>query len=261
VTEQPGTWIRRFHPAPDGAVRLACFPHAGGSATFYFPLSRALSPSLEVAAVQYPGRQDRRAEACVDSIEELADLITRELLPLTDRPMALFGHSMGALLGYEVARRLQRSGRAPLGLFASAREAPSARCAELVHLRDDAGIVAALAGLNGTQTAVLAEDELLRAILPAVRADYKAVETYCHRGEDVLTCPIYVLTGEDDSMTTAAGVRPWAGYTSARCEFETFSGGHFYVNGQLQRLSQTVLRQTGDWVRAGGCALPEGRLS
>ena len=116
VAELTDTWIRGFHPGADGAPRLVCFPHAGGSATFYFPLSRALAPSMEVLAVQYPGRQDRRAEPCIDSIDGLADEIVDALRPLTDRPMALFGHSMGAVLAYETARSWEALGHAPLPL-------------------------------------------------------------------------------------------------------------------------------------------------
>ncbi|MDQ0954324.1 surfactin synthase thioesterase subunit [Streptomyces phaeochromogenes] len=101
-------WIRRYHPAPDASTRLVCFPHAGGSATFYHPVSRALSPEIDVVAVQYPGRQERRTEPLVDSVEKLADLIVPELEPWLDRPLTFFGHSMGASLAYEVALRLRR---------------------------------------------------------------------------------------------------------------------------------------------------------
>jgi surfactin synthase thioesterase subunit len=251
ATGQAGAWIRRFHPREDQAVRLVCFPHAGGAASFYFPLSRALPPSVEAIVIQYPGRQDRRAEPCVDSIDELAETITEQLWPFTGEPMALFGHSMGALIGYEVARRLQRRGRPPLGLFASARVAPATPCAELIHLRDDDGILAAVAALNGTDTAVLADPELRRSVLPAIRADYKAVETYQHRGEDVLACPIRVLIGEDDPMTGPEQARAWSAHTSANCRLESFPGGHFYLNAQLEQVVGTVVRQAREWVQAG----------
>src|SRR5688572_26153562 len=91
-------WIRRFHPSPEAAARLVCFPHAGGAASFYFPMSEALSPAVEVLAVQYPGRQDRLAEAPLADINALADHITSGLSHLDDRPLALFGHSMGSLV-------------------------------------------------------------------------------------------------------------------------------------------------------------------
>ncbi|MFF2330065.1 MULTISPECIES: thioesterase II family protein [unclassified Streptomyces] len=104
-------WLRRFHPAPDRAVRPVCLPHAGGAASFFFPLSRALSADLDVLAVQYPGRQDRWQEKGVESLDELARQVYESIAPLADRPLALFGHSMGATLAFEVARLLeQRAG-------------------------------------------------------------------------------------------------------------------------------------------------------
>ena len=111
----------------------------------------------------------------------MADAIADDLGPWFDRPVALFGHSMGATLGYEVARRLEARGARPLGLFASACRAPSAQRIEYVHQRDDDGLIAALKELSGTDSAVLGDDELLRMVLPAVRGDYTAVETYRHR--------------------------------------------------------------------------------
>lgn len=106
-------WFRLFSSAPDAAVRLLCLPHAGGSASFYFPVAQALSPSVEVLAVQYPGRQDRRMEPLIDDIHTLADRITEELSAYRDKPLALFGHSMGAVLGFEVAQRLEERGTGP----------------------------------------------------------------------------------------------------------------------------------------------------
>jgi surfactin synthase thioesterase subunit len=242
-----GLWFRQFHPAAAGAVRLICFPHAGGAATFFFPASRALSQAIDVVAVQYPGRQDRRAEACVDDLCTLADLIAAELLPLCDRPTALFGHSMGATVAYEVARRLERGGVIPLGLFASGRRAPSTHRQESVHLRDDRGIITALKELSGTDAAVLEDDELLQMILPAVRADYKAVETYRHQGNVELRCPIRVLVGEADQLTTLEEAGAWRTHTSASCQVEVFPGGHFYLTPQAGRVLSTIVDQIGVW--------------
>src|SRR5262249_29653456 len=106
TVESTDLWVRRFHPAPSAGSRLVCLPHAGGSASYFLPISRGLSPQVEVLAVQYPGRQDRRAEPCIEDVGGLADQITASLQPWIDRPVALFGHSMGAILGFEVALRL-----------------------------------------------------------------------------------------------------------------------------------------------------------
>src|SRR5262245_10042220 len=247
ITESAGSWIRQFHPTEDAAVRLICFPHAGGAATYYFPLSRSLAPAVDVVAVQYPGRQDRRFERAIDDLRELADLIAIQLRPWFDRPVALFGHSMGATVAYEVARLLERDGMTPLGLFASGRRAPSISRHESVHLRDDSGIVRALRELSGTHSAVLGDAELLNVVLPAVRSDYKAVETYRHPGGPELSCPICVLVGESDPMTSVAEARAWQAHTTASCRVEVFPGGHFYLEPQAQNVMTTIVREVGEW--------------
>ncbi|MFE3643182.1 thioesterase II family protein [Streptomyces sp. NPDC059169] len=224
-----GLWCRRFHPAPDAGRRLVCFPHAGGSASFYHPVSAALSPGVDVLAVQYPGRQDRRQEPAVDDIGLLADLIAEALEAWTDRPLTFFGHSMGAVVAFEVARRLERDGDGPVRLFASGRRAPSAYRDEQVHRRDDDGIVAELRALSGTDSRVLDDEEMLRMVLPALRSDYKAVETYrCEPGA-VVRCPVTVLVGDDDSKTSLGEARSWDSHTTGTCDLQVFPGGHFYL--------------------------------
>lgn len=249
------TWVRRFLSVPQAPVRLVCFPHAGGAATYYFPMARTLRPLVEVLAVQYPGRQDRRMEPVVDDIGALADAIVPELRAWSDRPLALFGHSMGSTVAYEVARRLEESGIAPVGLFASAGRGPSALLGDTVHLRDDKGLVAALRALSGTESSVLDDEELLRMVLPAVRGDYRAVETYRHAGEQKLACPVRVLLGEADDMTTMDQATAWRAHTTASCEITVFPGGHFYLNEQFDTVMRTITHQLGEWIGPGLRAL------
>lgn len=225
----PNAWVRRFGPGLDGVPRLVCFPHAGGSASFFFPAAKALSGEAEVLAIQYPGRQDRRNEPCVDSIDELADRVYAELVPWTGRPLTLFGHSMGATLAFEVARRLQADGRPPSGLFASGRRAPSAHRDESLHQADDARILATLKEMSGTDQQVLDDDELIRSILPAVRADYRAAETYRYAPGEPLDCPVFVLTGDADDEVTLDEARAWSAHTSAQYTLRVFEGGHFFL--------------------------------
>lgn len=232
------TWCRSFHPAPDARVRLVCFPHAGGSASYYFPISAALHPGVDVIAVQYPGRQDRRAEPAITSISELADLATRALSGWSDRPLTLFGHSMGAVVAFEVARRLERLGREPDRLFLSGRRAPrhARRDGEMVHLRDDDGLITEIKRLSGTDLEVLGNDELLRMVLPAIRSDYRAIETH-HIDDGVrVRCPITALVGDADSMNPPDEVRAWSGYTTGDFDMRVFPGGHFYLANQQREV-------------------------
>ncbi|GLX50455.1 thioesterase [Streptomyces hygroscopicus subsp. hygroscopicus] len=235
-------WVRRFHPAPRASARLVCFPHAGGSATFYFPLSAALRGTADVVAVQYPGRQDRHQEKGIETIAELADRAHQALLPYADRPLTLFGHSMGAIVAFEVARRLERDGEAPVHLFASARRAPSAAASENVHRRDDDGLIAEMRRLSGTDARLLDDEEVLRMVLPALRSDYTAIETYRATPSTVVTTPITALTGDTDPRVTPDEARAWRTHTTGPFDLKVFPGGHFYLTDRIAELSQ-LLRQ------------------
>ncbi|MCI4065618.1 alpha/beta fold hydrolase [Micromonospora sp. R77] len=223
------SWIRRFFPSPRAEFQLICLPHAGGSAPFYRPVAQALSPRVEALAVQYPGRQDRRHEPMIDSIGELADRVAEAVRPAVDRPFAIFGHSMGATLAYEVGVRLEATGHRPERLFVSGRRAPSAHRDERVHLSDDAGLIAELRTLAGTDQRVFGDDELLRMVLPAIRNDYRAAETYRHTGGPRLGCPVLALTGDRDPKATHDEVAAWRTHTDGDFELKTYPGGHFYL--------------------------------
>jgi surfactin synthase thioesterase subunit len=240
TTVSNDAWIRRFSPAPDAAHRLVCFPHAGGSASFYFPVAQALAPGADVLAIQYPGRQDRRHEPCVDSVHGLADALAEELDGWFDRPVTFFGHSMGASVAYEVARRVEARGTVLHGLFASGRRAPSAVRDERVHLLDDDGLIDDITRLSGTDTQVLGDPEILRMILPSVRADYRAAETYRHTPGPRLSCPVFALTGDDDPQVTLDEARAWGTHTSGAFEVKVYPGGHFYLNAQAAQVMSAL---------------------
>ncbi|GAA4812133.1 thioesterase II family protein [Streptomyces ziwulingensis] len=222
-------WIRRFHHEP-GRATLVCFPHAGGAASFFYPVSDALRSELEVVAVQYPGRQDRLRERPLTTVDELADGALAALRPLLDRPLAFFGHSMGASVAFEVAARMRReSAGAPVALFVSGRRAPSRHREEAVHLLDDDGLVAELRKLSGTDARVLGDLDMLRMILPAIRGDYTAAETYRYRPGSPLTCPIVALVGDRDPRVSLEEAGAWADHTTGGFELRAFEGGHFYL--------------------------------
>jgi surfactin synthase thioesterase subunit len=243
---QQSPWIRRFRPAPGAAVRLVCLPHAGGSATSYVPMTRALEPDVDVLSIQYPGRQDRLREPCLGSITELADAVARELAPWTDRPMALFGHSMGATVAFEVARRLP----APLvGLFASSRRGPSCPSPEGVHRLDDAAFLAELRATNGTHAELLDDEEIVAMVLPTIRADYTAVEIYrCEPGVRI-PVPVTAMIGDSDHRTTLEQAKVWAEHTTAGFDLKVFPGGHFYLNEDLDPVIAAVRDRLAAWTR------------
>lgn len=239
-----GLWIRRYHPAPDAGIRLVCLPHAGGSASFYFPVSRALSPAVDVLCVQYPGRQDRRAEPNIEDLPTLAAAILGALDGWLDKPLALFGHSMGATVGFELARMLeQERGITPAWLFASGRRAPSMPRDERIHLESDDGFIRELRRLSGTDGNILGDEEMLRMILPSTRSDYRAAETYEYQPGPPLSCPITATVGDDDPKVTLDEARAWANHTSGAFDFQVFDGGHFYLTTHQTRLMKIMADQ------------------
>jgi pyochelin biosynthetic protein PchC len=233
-------WIRIFHPSPDRGIRLVCLPHAGGAASGYFGLSAALAPSVEVWSVQYPGRQDRRSEPPVTDVRELARRLAERLDGRLDQPYALFGHSMGAVVAFELARLLEQSGRGPQVLLASGRRAPSTVRDERVHLRDDAGVAQELRLLSGTDPAFLRDPELFEMILPALRADYRAVETYQSDLDSTVTCPVTALVGDNDPKTTVEEARAWGRHTSGAFELRILAGGHFFLDERMSEVTAAL---------------------
>ncbi|MBD9723943.1 thioesterase II family protein [Streptomyces caniscabiei] len=241
-----GPWLRNYRPAPDAPVRLLCLPHAGGSASAYHPMALALAPAADVLAAQYPGRQDRYAEPPASSVRELAERIAEAVSGDDDRPLALFGHSMGALVAYEVALALQTAGRPPARLFVSGRRAPSTPwTGPRLHLGSDAELLRAVRRLGGTDGQVFEDEELVQLVLPALRGDYRALETYEPRPDDRLSCPLTVLTGDADPVTPVADARAWAGHTDGPTELCVFPGGHFYLNERPEEVVGVVRRHLG----------------
>ncbi|MEV4145420.1 alpha/beta fold hydrolase [Amycolatopsis sp. NPDC049691] len=245
------SWLRRFHPAAPGAPRLVCFPHAGGAASYFHALSAALAPAVDVLAVQYPGRQDRHAEPLVDDLFVLADRLAGVLAAEVAAPVAFFGHSMGASLAFEVARR---SGPRLSGLFLSGRRPPSAEPAPLPERSDD-DLLADLLRLGGTDGRVLEHTQLVRAMLPVLRNDYRATSAYHYRPGPDVACPIVALVGDRDPKVTDGEARQWAAFTSGAFELTTFDGGHFYLNDQLTVVSgllgERLTRWTGEPLASG----------
>ncbi len=239
ITET-GTWLRSFQAAPPFATRLICFPHAGGSASYFHPVARELSTQLDVLAVQYPGRQERRHEPCIDDIATLADRLVEEIIPLADRPMAFFGHSMGAVVAFEVSRRLLTHGISPLVLFASGRRAPSCTRHETVHKEGDQALLAEVRRLGGTDLRMLNDPEVVSMILPSLRGDYKAIMTYrCPPGIKI-DAPVIALVGDNDPHVSLDEATRWKEHTSGAFDMQVFRGGHFYLNTHAPAVMRTI---------------------
>ncbi|MGA5559343.1 thioesterase II family protein [Streptomyces lavendulocolor] len=236
-------------PAP-AALRLYCFPHAGGSAGAYTALARELAAPgrpgtplgrVAVAAAQYPGRQDRYRERPWEDVGAVADVLAAEIRARGEHPYALFGHSMGAVVAYETARRLRRSpGPGPARLFVSGRDAPSTGPVATDDVRDDEALLAHVRRLGGTGGRVLDEPELLAMALPALRADYRALRSYTWAPGEPLDCPLTVLVGDADPLVTDAGAAAWRGLTASTTTIRLLRGGHFCLDDHVREVAELV---------------------
>ncbi|HEX2316314.1 MAG TPA: alpha/beta fold hydrolase [Thermomonospora sp.] len=226
------TWFRCAETRPWASLRLFCFPHAGGSAVAYRSWAKETSTAVEVHAVQYPGRADRLTEPLVDDAHRLARLVAGAMAPLMDRPAALFGHSMGAVVAYETARLLEDRGLPPVHLFASGARPPhrrDVRDEDRVAGRDDDGVVAALTRLGGSDAEVLADPEMRELVLPYVRNDFRLIEEYEPRPGPALKAPVTALIGDADPHVDEERAAEWAAVTDGPFRLAVLPGGHFYL--------------------------------
>ncbi|MFE7116239.1 thioesterase II family protein [Streptomyces sp. NPDC057654] len=234
-------WFRRPRPGGDPSLRLLCLPHAGGTASLYRAWTGPLPDWIEPVLVCPPGREERVDERGPDDVPALVAALADAVRPLLDRPWAVFGHSMGALVAHELALRLVSEGaRPPEHVFVSAREAPQFHRPGAVHLLDDDGLAAELLRLGGTHPELLAMDEVRRLILPAVRDDYRLVETYAPPGPTALPCPVTALVGTGDTEVSEDEARGWSRWTDAEFRLLAFTGGHFYFSDDPHDVVRSV---------------------
>lgn len=255
----PARWITLPPRAARLPFRLFCFPHAGGGASFFRQWWRSLPGIVEVCPVQLPGREERLAEAPFTRLEPLLDALAEAIVPFLDVPYALFGHSNGALIGFELTRLLRRRGvRPPSLLFVSACAAPDWPDPDPpLHELSNPALISNLRGFRGTPPEFFEDPEVMELLLPAVRADLEVNETYEYSHELPLECPITVLGGRDDTKTDRRALDAWCTHTSRECNVHVFAGGHFYlktdqtaalvvVSTELSRVLPTSLPATPD---------------
>jgi len=231
-------------PASDARTRLRlfCFPYAGGSGTLFRPWRNLLPADVDVCAIQFPGRSARMREPHVRDMGTLASAIAEAILPLCDGPFAFFGHSLGALTAFEVARHMRRTAhREPLVLVAAGRRAPQIPSPHPpVYALPHDEFVAELRRLDGMPEEVLRDEDLMRLVLPALRADFELCDTYQFPPGAGLTAPIVVYGGSDDTDDTPDRLEPWRLVTSGAFTLRMFPGNHFFIHTVESLLLQTL---------------------
>jgi medium-chain acyl-[acyl-carrier-protein] hydrolase len=245
--QQDNPWVRRPKPNPGAGLRLFCFPYSGAGASVYYPWTGLLPGAIEVCPVQLPGRENRLNEDPMTSMEALVETAASGLLPFLDKPFAFFGHSMGALLCFELARYLhQRFHRSPAHLLVSGHKAPHLpRSDAPIHDLPEDEFIAEVCKLNGMAEAVMASDELMQMILPILRADFTLCELYAYEGSEPVPCPITAFGGLQDGFVDVRSLAAWREHTKGSFSMRIFQGDHFYIHSEraalLEEVSQNIL--------------------
>lgn len=230
-----GNWVIGGNRTQSAAARLFCFPYAGGGASVFFSWSEKLQTDVDVCRVQLPGRENRFGDAAFRSMEPLVDALARVLRPYLDRPFAFYGHSMGALIGFELAHRMrQEYGLGPACLFSASYGAPQLPCEEpnIHHLPDDELANAIRQRYNSIPEEVKDHPELLEMMIKVLRADMELYETYEYVEREPLNCPVWALGGEQDRELCEADLLAWGQLTRGPFDVQMFPGDHFFLKSQ-----------------------------
>lgn len=245
----PSTVDRRGSVSRDGeTIRLFCFPYAGAGASVYISPGRqwpdALAEIATVHPVQLPGREGRISEPPFEQLPPLIQSVCDEIESLAAAPYALFGHSLGALIAFELVRELRRRGKPePLHLFASAHAAPrmGGRSECISHLPEET-LKERLRELGGTPEEVLAHPELMELLLPVIRADFAVTESYRYEDEPPLSCPITAFAGTEDAQVAVKSVDAWRNETTGPFAIHAMPGDHFFIHTHTERIWESIRR-------------------
>jgi surfactin synthase thioesterase subunit len=236
-------WIVGGRMTPLARCRLFCLPHSGSGASQFSSWKNFLPPVLDICPIQLPGRENRFREAPFTQIRPIAENLANALEPYLDRPYILYGFSLGALIAFELARQLRRQKTdPPVSLYALARPAPHLPQTRhpLHQLPDDIFVTELARRYNGMSPLILQDRELMQLLLPALRADFMALETYVYQDEEPLDCPIRAFGGNLDSTATEGELRDWRLHTRRSFELQMLPGDHFFVRSNQQALFSAI---------------------
>jgi len=241
----PERWFRRIQSTTP-SIRLFCFPYAGGSARMFREWPEWCEPEVEVVAVELPGRGFHSRTPAVEQMETMVERLLLALDPLLDTPFALFGHSMGALIAFELSRALKQNGRPdPLHLFVSGMRAPHLRGEYQIHSLPDRELIEALRALNGTSSEVIGDQSLLEIFLPLLRSDLRLAETYRYTPGPPVQHPITVFSGTEDITAPLERQQEWQRHTAGGCTVRVLEGDHFFIQQHAHLMAASILKSLG----------------
>jgi len=243
-TDPDPRWIARPRPNPGAALRLVCFPYGGAGASTFRTWPAALPGDVELLAIELPGRETRSREPRFDRLGPLVAALTDAVAPRIDPPFAIYGHSLGSIVGFGFARELRRRGLpGPRHLFVSGRRAPQLPERSTLATLSDRDLLAALHRMGGIPDVVFAAPDLIAWYLPIIRADIGISEFAVIADEAPLACPITAFGGLTDELATPAEIEAWRSQTSAAFDHELFPGGHFFIQTERDRFLASLARR------------------
>ncbi len=237
-------WLAYREANPRARLRMFCFPYAGGGASAYRGWAASLPNDLEVCPVQLPGRESRLRDQAFENPEPLIQALADALQPWMEMPFVFFGHSMGGMISFELSRELRRRGKTlPLHIFVSGRRAPQQPAREEpIHDLPEPEFIEKLRELNGTPEEVLQHAELMKLLVPVLRADFAVNETYTYTEEEPFDFGISAFGGLGDVEVTKDDVENWRVHTSGRFRLRMLPGDHFFLHSAKDLIAEAIAR-------------------
>lgn len=235
-------WFPFYKNDCKSKCQLFCLPYAGGGALVYRHWIKAFVRNISAVPIQLPGRENRIKELVPHDIPELVDQIGRMLIGHLDRRFAIFGHSLGAIVGFELARWLRREyGILPVHIFVSGRAAPQLpRCESPTYGLPDEEFLSEVEKFNGTPNVVLSNTEMMKVLLPILRSDFRLAETYEYSNEPPLACPLTAYGGMNDRTVSLEDLNSWKAQTCSEFAAELFEGDHFFLKSKENELISRI---------------------
>lgn len=243
--QKSNQWITGTKINPQARMHLFCFPYAGGSAAVFHSWSNYVPSLIEVCPVQFPGRGSRIREKPFVRMEPLVQAVIENIFSLIDKPFAIFGHSVGALIGFEVARELRRrSLQLPFHLFVSGCEAPTTTSTSpFTYDLPEPEFMAELRRLNGTPREILENPEMMNLLIPLLRADFELVQNYDYTPDLPLPFPITAFGGLQDTEVIIENIEEWSQQTTRKLSLHMLAGDHFFLNENREQILRVICKQ------------------
>ncbi|ADG93866.1 Oleoyl-(acyl-carrier-protein) hydrolase [Arcobacter nitrofigilis DSM 7299] len=233
-------WIQ-YEEKENVKLRLFCLPYAGGGSSIYRLWQKSMPEHIQVCKIQLPGRENRIDEQAIDSMEDLVKTLAKQLFNYLDKPFALFGHSMGAMATYELAKYLSNNTPySPKHVFVSGCRTPNTPHNHITYHLEGEEFIDSLRQRGGTNEVLLNNKDYMKMVEPTLRADLKLIERWHHNDIETLNCPLTVLGGVNDTLVLPTNLKQWHQYTNKIFELKLFEGDHFFINDDSHNIASIV---------------------